>query len=118
MKPLTQEERLIIDKISGKQIKEINYENRKKDGIKYNVSGFEKSSTFRFFKEEDVKFAVEMLKKKLPEPNWETDFEISGIPHAIIKLAEWDLFKIKLKDLFKECFPVFQEQLENEGENE
>ena len=29
MKPLTQEERLIIDKISGKQIKEINYENRK-----------------------------------------------------------------------------------------
>ena len=29
--------------------------------------------------------------------------------------AEWDLFKIKLKDLFKECFPVFQEQLEKEG---
>ena len=66
------------------------------------------------FCSEDVKSAVEMLKKKLPEPNWETDFEISGIPHAIIKLAEWDLFVEKIKQHIKECFPVFQEQLEKE----
>jgi len=113
MKPLTQEERLIIDKISGKQIKEINYENRKKDGIKYNVSGFEKSSTFRFFKEEDVKFAVELAK--------EMQSNCRKVIMMIIKRLNPDLLKA-LNNVLDEyditidqCFPVFQEQLEKEG---
>jgi len=65
MKPLTEKNRLIINKISGRQIKEINKTEYMKIGKRYNVPSFENTTTFRFFKEEDVLSAVALLKKEL-----------------------------------------------------